>query len=112
MASVRLRGDTLCDYFCRSGCRGEQLGTIRMIEVRQTQQSLSMVARLLRPWCWVLLQRLMGVFSPLSALCDPQDDFSGLHIVPTGTLGSGVLLSRTMKQGSALTRPGLSPHSL
>lgn len=52
-------------------------------------------------------------FSHLSQTLWPlQNDFSGLHIVPTVTLSSRVLLSLTMKQGSALTRPGLSTHSL
>lgn len=42
----------------------------------------------------------------------PQDDFLDLHIVHAVTLSSRVLLSLTMKQGSVLTWPGLSTHSL
>lgn len=60
----------------------------------------------------MLLQRLMGDFSSFSALSDPQEDFSNLHIVRAVTLSFRVLLSLTMTEGSLLTWPGLSTHSL
>lgn len=51
-------------------------------------------------------------FSSFSSLSDPQDDFSDLYIVHAVTLSFRVLLSLTMREGSALTWPGLSTHSL
>lgn len=67
---------------------------------------------LLYPWCSVLLRRLMGVFSSFSALCDPRMVFQASIFAPQRPPSSRVLLSLTMRQSSALTRPGLSSHSL